>query len=166
MTSLSPSVGSGRNVLTADLSLDELSFLSNAPVAILCGLSGLTHSVLLQFSVHRALGQQRDSLAIVRHDKHIYHRIAFDTGQRAAVAAPRPATSNLESLVHLLNFLLDGSFSLFLARQVVKHEFKALEQVQREQEAQANILHRSVRYMEKEYIEHEGLYRRQWLQLL
>ena len=121
------------NTLSTDLSLDELSFLSNAPVAILCGLliSEFPHSVvLLQFSIHSALCQERGSLAIVGHDKHaIDHWIAFDNGQRAAIPAHRPAASDLKSLVDLLNFLLDGSFSLFLARQVVKYEFKALEQV-------------------------------------
>ena len=72
----------------------------------------------------------------------------------------------LQRRVDLHGFCRDGGFALVLAGHVPEDELDSLEHVQREEEAQANVLHRRVRNVEQEHIERERLHSRQRLQLL
>ena len=72
----------------------------------------------------------------------------------------------LQRLLDDFNFGRDSSFALSLAGQVPEDELEALEAVEREEEAQAHVLHRRVRNVEQEHIERERLHSRQRLQLL
>ena len=71
----------------------------------------------------------------------------------------------LQRLLDDFNFGRDSSFALSLAGQVPEDELEALEAVEREEEAQAHVLHRRVRNVEQEHIEYKRLQCRQRLQL-
>ena len=72
----------------------------------------------------------------------------------------------LQGLFNLFNLGLDSGFSLFLVGQVPEGELEALENVKREEEAQARVLRRRVRNVEDEHIETERIHCRQRLQFL